>query len=146
MVRKMLHQRTYKEVQSTNRSHGLNPFTMGIIDSYDIERDIRTSLATLTEPFSHTNPIGCTMSILQLRRWWEGVMPFRRRWLDLTRSFGTILRRGHMATVYPAVVVGRHLLSVVLGADVHHGCCRWERGVDEGLRQASQTGSGAGYL
>ena len=47
-------------------------------------------------------------------------MPFRRRWLDLTRSFGTILRRGHMATVYPAVVVGRHLLSVVLGADVHH--------------------------
>ena len=46
-------------------------------------------------------------------------MPFRRRWLNLTRSFGTILRRGRMATVYPAGVVGRHLLSVVLGADVN---------------------------
>ena len=41
-------------------------------------------------------------------------MPFRRLWLNLTRSFGTILRRGRMATVYPAGVVGRHLLSVVL--------------------------------
>jgi len=124
MVRKLPHRHTYKEVPSKNRSHGLNSFTMGIIDSYGIERDIRTSLATLTVPFSHTNPIGCTMLILRLRRWWEGVMPFRRRWLDLTRSFGTILRRGRMATVYPAVVVGRHFLSVVLGVDVHHGCCR----------------------
>ena len=124
MVRKLPHRHTYKEVPSKNRSHGLNSFTMGIIDSYGIERDIRTSLATLTEPFSHTNPIGCTMSILRLHRWWEGVMPFRRLWLNLTRSFGTILRRGRMATVYPAGVVGRHLLSVVLGADVHHGCCR----------------------
>ena len=124
MVRKLPHRHTYKEVPSKNRSHGLNSFTMGIIDSYGIERDIRTSLATLTEPFSHTNRIGRTMSKLRLRRWWEGVMPFRRRWLDLNRSFGTILRRGRMATVYPAEVVSRHFLSVVLGADVHHGCCR----------------------
>ena len=56
-------------------------------------------------------------------------MPFRRQWLDLTRSFGTILRRGRMATVYPAVVVSRHLLSDVLGADVRHGCCRFEKEV-----------------
>ena len=28
-----------------------------------------------------------------------------------------------MATVYPVGVVSRHLLLVLLGADVHHGCC-----------------------
>ena len=107
-----------------NISPSPDSVSLSLQPAYGIERDIRTSLATLTAPFSHTNPIGCTMSILRLRRWWEGVMPFRRRWLDLTRSFGTILWRGRMATVYPAGVVGRHLLSVVLGADVHHGCCR----------------------
>ena len=66
-------------------------------------------------------------------------MPFRRLWLNLTRSFGTILRRGRMATVYPAGVVGRHLLSVV---GTRGRCPPWLRsrceGVFEGLRQASQ--------
>ena len=125
-------------------------YLLGIIDSYGIEGDIRASSANSMDSFFHTIRVGCMMSILRPRRWWKGVMPFLRRWLDLAHSFGTILRKGRMATIYPAEVVGRHLLSVVRRADVHHGCCRWEEGVDEGLRQASEPAgwalSGAGYL
>ena len=68
-----------------------------------------------------------------IKRGWKVGMPPKvwwRKWLPIptiiiTLSFCTILWRGCMATVYPVGVVSRHLLLVLLGADVHHGCCRW---------------------
>lgn len=136
---------TYKKI-----SNHWNIYSLGIIDSYSIQGGIRSSSAISMHSFFHTIRVGCMMSILRPRRWWKGVMPFRRRWLDLAHSFGTILLKGRMATIYPAAVVGRHLLLVIRRADVHHGCYRWEEGVDEGLRQASEPAvwalSGAGYL